>query len=172
MLSCCAIRADWCRLEHSAARSAERLRERQSRHHQPLCAGQSGDQTKSARAPCKLVATRQAAALEERQQRACVARCALETQEMWRRSLARWNVEASRWYDWLDGAHTSADWRCALFESLARTPRPGRRPVQTSHVRPAVGAAMASASALGLRGEDAVVLHASNKLATRRLRCK
>src|SRR5260370_35280680 len=90
---------------------------------------------------------------------------------MWRRSLARWNVDASRWYDWLDGAHTPADWRCALFESLARTPRPWRRPVQTSHVRPAVGAAMSSASALGLRVDDAVVLHACDRLDVRLWPC-
>ena len=43
--------------------------------------------------------------------------------------------------------------------------------MQTSHVRPAVGAAMSSASALGLRVEDAVVLHASNRLAVRLLPC-
>src|SRR5260370_4087948 len=84
---------------------------------------------------------------------------------------ARGQDEASGWCDGLYGTHTPADWRCALFESLARTPRPGRRPVQTSHVRPAVGAAMSSASALGLRVEDAVVLHASNKVAVRLLRC-
>ena len=43
--------------------------------------------------------------------------------------------------------------------------------MQTSHVRPAVGAAMSSASALGLRVEGAVVLHASNRLAVRLLPC-
>jgi len=43
--------------------------------------------------------------------------------------------------------------------------------VQTLHVRLAVDAAMAIASALGLRVEDAVVLHASNRLAVRLLPC-
>ena len=43
--------------------------------------------------------------------------------------------------------------------------------MQTSRVRLAVGAAMSSASALGLRVEDAVVLHASNRLAVRLLPC-
>ena len=43
--------------------------------------------------------------------------------------------------------------------------------MQKLHVRPAVAAAMSSASALGLRVEDAVVLQASNKLAVRLLPC-
>jgi len=43
--------------------------------------------------------------------------------------------------------------------------------MQTLQVRPAVGAAMSSASALGLRVEDAVVLQASNKLTVRLLPC-
>ena len=43
--------------------------------------------------------------------------------------------------------------------------------MQTLHVRLAVDAAMAIASALGLRVEDAVVLHASNRLAVRLLPC-
>jgi hypothetical protein len=43
--------------------------------------------------------------------------------------------------------------------------------MQTSHVRSAVGAAMSSASALGLRVDDAVVLHESNRLAVRLLPC-
>lgn len=43
--------------------------------------------------------------------------------------------------------------------------------MQTSEVRSAVSAAMASASALGLRADDAVVLHESNRLAVRLLPC-
>jgi hypothetical protein len=43
--------------------------------------------------------------------------------------------------------------------------------MQKLQVRPAVSAAMSSASALGLRVEDAVVLQASNKLAVRLLPC-
>ena len=43
--------------------------------------------------------------------------------------------------------------------------------MRTSQIRPAVGAAMSSASALGLRVEDAIVLHASNRLAVRLLPC-
>src|SRR5260370_28520613 len=43
--------------------------------------------------------------------------------------------------------------------------------MQTSQIRPAVLAAMSSASALGLRVEDAMVLHASNRLAGRLLPC-
>jgi aminoglycoside phosphotransferase (APT) family kinase protein len=43
--------------------------------------------------------------------------------------------------------------------------------MQTSHVRSAVGAAMTSASALGLTADDAVVLHDSNRLTVRLLPC-
>jgi hypothetical protein len=43
--------------------------------------------------------------------------------------------------------------------------------METSHVRAAVGAAMSSASVLGLRVDDAVVLHNSNRLAVRLLPC-
>lgn len=43
--------------------------------------------------------------------------------------------------------------------------------MQTSHVRSAVGAAKSSATALGLRVDDAVVLHDSNRLAVRLLPC-
>src|SRR5215211_58891 len=43
--------------------------------------------------------------------------------------------------------------------------------MQTSHVRSAVSAAMASASALDLKVDDAVVLHDSNRLAVRLLPC-
>jgi len=43
--------------------------------------------------------------------------------------------------------------------------------MQTSDVQSAVGAAMASAAALDLRADDAVVLHNSNRLAVRLLPC-
>src|SRR5947207_2854362 len=43
--------------------------------------------------------------------------------------------------------------------------------MQTSDVRPAVDAAMSSASALGLRVDDAAILDHSNKLALRLLPC-
>lgn len=43
--------------------------------------------------------------------------------------------------------------------------------MHTSHVRSAVGAALSSASALGLRADDAVVLHDSNRLTVRLLPC-
>jgi Ser/Thr protein kinase RdoA (MazF antagonist) len=43
--------------------------------------------------------------------------------------------------------------------------------MQTSRVRSAVGAAMSSASALGLRADDAVVLHDSNRLVLRLMPC-
>ena len=43
--------------------------------------------------------------------------------------------------------------------------------MQTSHVRSAVGVAPSSASALGLRADDAVVLHDSNRLTLRLMPC-
>lgn len=43
--------------------------------------------------------------------------------------------------------------------------------MHTSHVRSAVAAAMSSASALGLRADDAVVLHNSNRLTLRLMPC-
>jgi Ser/Thr protein kinase RdoA (MazF antagonist) len=43
--------------------------------------------------------------------------------------------------------------------------------MQTSHIRSAVGAALSSASALGLRADDAVVLQNSNRLVLRLMPC-
>jgi hypothetical protein len=43
--------------------------------------------------------------------------------------------------------------------------------MQTSHVRSAVGAAIATAAALGVRADDAQVLHDSNRLTVRLLPC-
>lgn len=43
--------------------------------------------------------------------------------------------------------------------------------MQASHIRSAVGAAMSSAAARGLRADDAVVLHDANRLAVRLLPC-
>ena len=49
--------------------------------------------------------------------------------------------------------------------------RGGNLTMQTSHIRSAVGAALSSASALGLRADDAVILQDSNRLVLRLMPC-
>src|SRR5205814_7436067 len=57
-----------------------------------------------------------------------------------------------------------ARWRQATREDYPVRMSESTTAMQTSQVRSAVGAAMASAAALDLRVDDAVVLHDSNRL--------